>query len=139
MAVFRLRKQEKKLKDQLLLKTKQDFKCRRIHKLPVNVQNIISTQLAFAKVKKQGRRWQPCDIKMSLSLYLRSSAAYSTMANVLTLPSVRTLFNYSHTLLKETGFCEIVAYSLEDETGRRTSTRKVNFSICIFLLQKIFL
>ena len=54
-------------------------------------------QLRSMECKNQkAMRWHPMIIRFALSLRMKSSSSYEDLRTVLNLPSVRTLFDYSH-------------------------------------------
>ena len=64
-------------------------------------------QLKAQSVKgKQGRRWHPLILRWALNLKMRSSGAYHDMqsAGFITLPSERTLRDYTHFFRESSGF-----------------------------------
>ena len=63
-------------------------------------------------------RWHPALIKWCLHLKFKSTSAYHALqtTGVLTLPSERTLFDYSHWIKREVGFQQKVNEQLIDET-----------------------
>ena len=69
---------------------------------------------AMIKNPKQ-MRWHPTMIKWCLSIRLKSSRAYETMREFLTLPSSRTLRDYTHYIKASTGFQPEVTEQLMNE------------------------
>ena len=54
--------------------------------------------------KPQQMQWHPTMIKWCLSIRLKSSRAYETMREFLTLPSSHTSQDYTHHIKASTGF-----------------------------------
>ena len=50
-----------------------------------------------------GRRWHPLTIQHCLAMHSRSPSAYNELSHVLTLPTARTLYEYSHAQTYEGG------------------------------------
>ena len=65
-------------------------------------------------------RWHPTMIKWCLSIKLKSSGAYESMREFLTLPSSRTLRDYTHYIKASTGFQPEVTEQLMKEAKLET-------------------
>ena len=65
-------------------------------------------------------RWHPTMIKWCLNIKLKSSGAYESMREFLTLPSSRTLRDYTHYIKASTGFQPEVAEQLMKEAKLET-------------------
>ena len=74
---------------------------------------------ALQKNPKQ-MRWHPTMIKWCLSIKLKSSGAYESMREFLTLPSSRTLRDYTHYIKASTGFQPKVTEQLMKEAKLET-------------------
>ena len=77
-------------------------------------------------------RWHPMMIKWCLNLKLMSSSAYSALrtSGVLTLPSQRTLRDYTHFIKPEVGFSDEVDIQLLNE-ARLESGRNGERYVCL--------
>lgn len=85
-----------------------------LHKL----DSLIFIQVAASKKKKkQGMRWHPLFIRWCLNIMLTSSKAYDIMreSDLITLPSKRTLRDYTHWHKLEPGFDATVINYLRKE------------------------
>ena len=76
-------------------------------------------QVKTLKQNKRQVRWHPMFIKWCLSLKLLSSATYSALrsANVIALPSERTLRDYTHYIKAQSGFNHDLDADLMREAG----------------------
>ena len=60
---------------------------------------LIEQQIKAAKAKRPcGMRWHPAIIRFALAIRAKSGAAYEELSEVLSLPSERTLYDYSHAM-----------------------------------------
>ena len=89
-------------------------------------------QAEALKSGKRQVRWHPMMIKWCLNLKLMSSSAYSALrtSGALTLPSERTLRDYTHFIKPDVGFSNEVDLQLLKE-ARLESARKTKQYVCL--------
>lgn len=89
---------------------------------PNSFLRLFRDQQLMAMKNKECRqvRWHPMIIKWCLSLKFLSSRAYGALRSVLTLPSERTLRDYTHWIDSSTGFHADVDKQLMDEAKVKT-------------------
>lgn len=79
-----------------------------------------SQQLKSIETSKFGMRWHPMIIRWCLSIRQKSQKAYDAIrdAGFITLPSNRTLFDYSHYIRSDLGFNADVLKMLKEEAEK---------------------
>ena len=85
----------------------QNEGCRRMERVEGNTfQHLFWKQQVEAASKKdpRGMRWHPLMIKWCIYLHYLSQGAYETMCSCISLPSQRTLRDYTHHLKPGSGF-----------------------------------
>nr|XP_034339030.1 uncharacterized protein LOC117693074 [Crassostrea gigas] len=78
-------------------------------------------QKKYEKHGKHGMRWHPMMIKLCLYLRQKSSKAYEALrdSGFVQLPSMRTLYDYSHYIESRLGFQPDVAKMLKEECTKK--------------------
>ena len=76
--------------------------------------------MAIKSKERQQVRWHPMIIKWCLNLKFMSSKAYGALRSVLSLPSERTLRDYTHWINSSSGFHSDVDKQLKEEAKVKT-------------------
>ncbi|KAK3916488.1 Transposable element P transposase, partial [Frankliniella fusca] len=79
------------------------------------------------KSKPRTMRWNPFVIKIALHLQTVSRSPYKYLQNFITLPSERTLYDFTHVVEAKEGPIEYVIKDLKDQLDKRTRQEHEEF------------
>lgn len=121
------------LKDSTICKLKMELKayhCKDLQNMSNEQQRLFANQ---SKDKNNCKIiWKPENIGFALSIYLKSSAAYTALRSFLKLPCINTLKNHTKQFLKKLGCCSTIMDAMSVKMGTLSEHERLVFHLLCY-------